>query len=295
MSSTANDWNPFVRRERYSDSAIVKYRTWTSVTFLLSAVGTCLYVLHPPFNGSGNAHRIWWWNHHYRTAFSLNPVIVNIYWIVMLINQASYMSGLWMNRDSPTNTNAAALGSHFITNNILNFLFVVLFAYGHFLTALIVLIINLFNLSALYHRHNSYARWMHWPVVAGPLAWTIVAILWTGAIVAPWGNSTVLRIMGNIAIWALVPIGMYFLVAFGDYTMGFSLGVLTWALAMGQIMEKLVSLQWVFAFVIMGMLFVASFMVAVPAWTGRRMAWLGSNESADAEGERRPLIPDQQV
>ncbi|KAL2885356.1 DUF1774-domain-containing protein [Ceratocystis lukuohia] len=291
MSSTVNDWNPFSRRDSYTDSAISKYRIWTSVSFLVSAISTCLYVLHPP----GSAHSIWWWNHHYRTAFSLNSVIVNIYWAVMFINQATYMSGLWTDRTSSTSTNAAALGSHFIINNILNFFFVILFANGHFLTALLVQIINLFNLSALYHRHNSYARWMHWPVVSGPLAWTIFAILWTGAIVVPWGNSTVLRILGNIAIWALLPIGLYFLAVFSDYTMGFSLAVLTWALAMGQFLEKLVSLQWIFAFVIMGLLFIASFMVAVPAWTGRRVAWLGSDANADNEGERRPLIPDQQV
>ncbi|KKA28537.1 hypothetical protein TD95_002240 [Thielaviopsis punctulata] len=298
MSSLA-EWNPFQRRSSYSDSEIMQYRIWTAVSFLLSAVTTLAYVLHPL---DSSAHPIWWWNKQFRTAFTLNPVIVSVYWLALYVNQASYLSSLWNASANETAIQGAALGSHFIVNNILTFVITLLFSHGHFLSALILQIINLFNLTVLYHRHRNYARWLHWPVVSGPLAWTIIAILWTGAIVAPWSDALILRIMGNVAIWAILLIGLFFLGVYGDYTMGFSLAVLTWALAMGQFWEKIIALQWIFAFVIMGVLFLASFAVAIPIWTGRQVAWLNGAEeqgriaaSQGSEGERRPLIGEQQA
>lgn len=71
---------------------------------------------------------------------------------------------------------ACAVGSHFIANNLLHFAFIMLFVRSHFGWAELILIINFFNLSSLAFRHHSYPRFIHTPVVSGPLAWTFVAI-----------------------------------------------------------------------------------------------------------------------
>lgn len=71
---------------------------------------------------------------------------------------------------------ACAVGSHFITNNLLHFAFVMLFVRSHFVWAELILIINFVNLSSMAFRHHSYARLIHTSVVTGPLAWTFVAI-----------------------------------------------------------------------------------------------------------------------
>jgi hypothetical protein len=111
-------------------------------------------------------------------------------------------------------------------NNLLSFGFLMLWVRGWFWLAELLLIINLFNLTALYFRHPTTPRFVHIPVVSGPYAWNYVAILWTGAAMVH-AHSLAARILANIAIWGILVLGVFFLLVFKDYTMGFELAVLS--------------------------------------------------------------------
>lgn len=95
--------------------------------------------------------------------------------IVLFISQVGYVVHLFSSDLEKVNP-ACAVGSHFIANNLLHFAFVMLFVRSHFVWAELILIINFFNLSSLAFRHHAYPRFIHTPVVSGPLAWTFVAI-----------------------------------------------------------------------------------------------------------------------
>jgi len=161
-----------------------------------------------------------------------------------------------------------------------------LFVRSHFVWAEVVLIINFFNLTMVYFRHNTYPRFIHMPAVSGPLAWTFVAIYWNGAIMVHHPGHTVARIFANIFVWSILVYGMFFIIIYKDYTMGFSLSVLSASLGVAQFLNKFIAFQWIFAFTIMAVLFVFTVVVALPAWTG---AW-GRQEPADTE--RAPLLSD---
>jgi hypothetical protein len=69
--------------------------------------------------------------------------------------------------------------------------------------------------------------------------------------------------------------------------MGFSLSVLSAAIGVAQFLRQVIALQWIFAFVIMALLFVATVTVAVPAWTGKEFKW---KRAANSDAERAPLL-----
>lgn len=71
--------------------------------------------------------------------------------------------------------------------------------------------------------------------------------------------------------------------------MGFWLSVLTASLGVHQFLAKTIALQWIFAFIIMAILFLATVTVAYPAWTGKDPS-VGREEQTDEE--RAPLISD---
>ncbi|RSL85480.1 hypothetical protein CEP52_016136 [Fusarium oligoseptatum] len=104
----------------------------------------------------------------------------------------------------------------------------------------------------------------------------------------PHPHHLVPRIFGNIFIWAILAYGLFFIIIYKDYTMGFSLSVLSAAIGVSQFLDKVIAFQWIFAFVIMALLFIATIIVAVPAWTGREISW----RSAPADQERAPLLAE---
>lgn len=73
--------------------------------------------------------------------------------------------------------------------------------------------------------------------------------------------------------------------------MGLSLSVLAAAIGVGQFLTHAAALQWIFAFVIMGVLFLATLGVAVPVWTGREIKWRRRAEPTDSE--RAPLLNEE--
>jgi hypothetical protein len=284
-----NKYNPFSKRESHGSVSITTYKVLTLLTWLLSIVVSVYYNVHSPKDGHTIRKRVWDQNYLYPTAFTMNSVLADIYWIVLFIMQFGYITHLFSANTDYVNA-AASVGSHFIANNLLHFAFVMLFVRSHFGWAELILIINFFNLSSLYFRHNTYPRFIHAPVASGPLAWTFVAIYWNGAIMVPHPGSLVARIFGNIFIWSILAYGSFFIVVYKDYTMGFWLSTLAAAIGVAQFTRQIIALQWIFAFIIMALLFLATLGVAVPAWTGKEIKWRRAQES---DAERAPLLNDE--
>lgn len=275
--------NPFAKRDSHSASAVVTYKILSLTSWLLSLLVSFYYTFNDTHDAFHIRRRIWDINDLYLTGFRLDHLITSLYWLALFILQAGYISFLFSNKVDRKNQ-ACAVGSHFILNNLLHFAFVMLFVYGYFAWAELVLIINFANLTFLYFRHNTYPRFIHTPVVSGPLAWTFVAIYWNGAIMVHHPDALVARIFANIFVWSIFVYGMFFLVMYKDYTMGLSLSVLAASLGVAQFFRQVIALQWIFAFTTMAVLFVLSLVVAVPAWTGRE------SSAPPQDAERAPLL-----
>ncbi|KAK0388534.1 hypothetical protein NLU13_4777 [Sarocladium strictum] len=287
-----NKYNPFSKRESHGSASITTYKVLTLLTWVLSIVVSVYYVFHSPKHSHKGHHiekRIWDQNDLYPTAFTLNHLITDIYWITLFIFQFGYITHLFSSNADHVNA-AASVGSHFIANNLLHFAFVELFVRSYFGWAELILIINFLNLSSLYFRHNTYPRFIHAPVVSGPLAWTFVAIYWNGAIMVPHPHSLVARIFGNIFIWSILAYGSFFIVIYKDYTMGYWLSSLAAAIGVAQFTRHIIALQWIFAFTIMAILFLGTTGVAVPAWTGKEIKW---GRAREPDAERAPLLNDE--
>ncbi|KAH9904004.1 DUF1774-domain-containing protein [Xylariomycetidae sp. FL2044] len=280
--------NPFAKRDEHSKNTLITYKILTTVTWLLSIIVSFYYTFHSPDDGVWARRRIWKQNAHYDTAFRMNHIIASIYWIVLFILQGGYIAHLYSGTLERVNE-ACSVGSHFILNNLFHFAFVMLFVRSAFGWAELIIILNFINLSSLYFRHPAYARFIHLPVVSGPLAWTFVAIYWNGAIMVPDSSSQVARIFGNIFIWSILAYGLFFIFIYRDYTMGFNLSVLAAAIGVSQFFVQTVALQWIFAFTIMAVLFVATVIVAIPAATGKQLGYTRARES---DTERAPLLAE---
>ncbi|KAH8912298.1 ATP synthase F0 [Coniochaeta sp. PMI_546] len=281
--------NPFAKRDSHSRGSVITYKILTIVTWLLSVIVSVYYTFDYPRHGRYHHLRsIWDVNYAYPTGFTLNYLIVSLYWLTIFILQIGYIGHLFSSNVETVNA-ACAVGSHFIVNNLLHFGFVWLFVSGHFAWAEVLLILNFVNLSSLYFRHNAYPRFIHTPAVSGPLAWTFVAIYWNGAIMVHHPASLVARIFANIFVWSILAYGSFFIIVYRDYTMGFSLSVLSAALGVAQFHRQTIAFQWIFAFTIMAVLFVLTVIVAVPVALGRDLPF-GRRQTSDTE--RAPLLAD---
>ena len=133
-----------------------------------------------------------------------------------------------------------------------------------------------------------------------------MALYWCGA-AAVNAHSLPARILANVAIWGILVYGMFFLAAYKDYSMGFALSILSackfqlqlmprtvadqvLALGAAQFLTRVVAFQWIFAFVICGILFVLSVLVGVPELFGWEPFKRGAVVSEDRE--REPLLQD---
>jgi hypothetical protein len=212
-SNGGRNLNPFAKREEHSSQSILLYKITTSISWLLFFVSAIFYAFNTP-KGDGGPHNRFW-QHNYSTPFAQSSIFTSIYWIVLFILQLFYAYALYMS-DTVYVTSAASIGSHFIANNLLLFGFVHLWVRGHFWLAEFLIVLNFFNLTALYFRHSTTPR---------PLAWNFVALYWVGA-VAFHSNHMAARIVANVFIWGWLGYGVFFLAAYKDYTMGFALSVL---------------------------------------------------------------------
>lgn len=286
-----NNINPFAKRDSHSAGSVVTYKILTLLTWLLSLIVSVYFTFGKTYTGHHHHHHrtIWDLNYAHWSGFTQNAIITSLYWLGIFILQLGYIAHLFSSKIESVNA-ACAVGSHFIVNNLLHFAWVLLFVHGHFVWSEVVLIINLVNLTALYFRHNTYPRFIHFPAVSGPLAWTFVAIYWNGAIMVPVQDSLVARIFANIFIWSILAFGAFFIFIYKDYTMGFALSVLSASLGVAQFDRQIVAFQWIFAFTIMAVLFVFTVVLAVPAWAGKELPW--GKRQTTTNGERAPLLAE---
>jgi hypothetical protein len=285
-SSSPRTLNPFAKQTSHSDQSILLYKITTTISWLLLVVSA----IYTTFAAPSGPHSHKFWHNNPSTPFAQSSIFTSIYVLVLFVLQSGYAYALYMS-DETYVTAAANLGSHFIANNLLLFGFVHLFTRSHFWLALFLLVLNFANLSMAYFRHSTAPRMIHVGTVSGPLAWNFVALYWDGAI-AVHSNHFVARIVANVFIWGWLGYGLFFLVAYKDYTMGFALSVLCFSTGVGQFLTRphLFQLQWIFAFTIGGLLFVLSLAVGMPGLLGRDPFPRGQIVSEDRE--RAPLLAD---
>lgn len=271
-------------REEFSPRELIIHRVSTLVTYIIFVVTAIYYTFERPHEGHKPRTTIW--GNNIATPFAQNSVMVSIYWIFILLLQLIYAWSLY-SKDTVYVKAAANIGSHYIASNLLLFGFIHLWVRSHFVLAELLIIVNFFNLSFAYFRHSTTPRPIHVGTIAGPLAWNFVALYWVGAR-AVHSDGLPARIVGNIFIWGILAYGAFFLVAFKDYTMGFSLSYLAFSTGVGQFLTKLpiLQLQWIFAFTIGALLFILSLGVS----TGRTPFKGGEVVSEDRE--RAPLLRD---
>jgi hypothetical protein len=276
----ANDYNPFAARSEYSPRALLTYRVLGPVGWIISWFTTWYYVMN---------HGFWHWNHYYHTAFSLNPVMVDIFWVLTALVQLFYVGQLF---SGSRTTEAASVSNVFFINSVMQAVTVGLISNHHFITAEILLGINTIMMLSSYSSHygTRHSHAVHWSVLSAPLAWSIIAMYWVGALCTPFADALLLRILGNVFIWTLFFIGLLFVLVYADWRMGYCFTYLVAALAVGQFFTHVVALQWIFGFTIMGLLFFLTTIVALPAWFGERYDARRAFVVPASDAERDPLL-----
>jgi hypothetical protein len=77
-----------------------------------------------------------------------------------------------------------------------------------------------------------------------------------------------------------------------DYTIGFALSILTAALGVEQFFTRAIAFQWIFAFIIMGILFVATLVITIAGIFGKDFSFRREQSVVPADQERAPLLDD---
>lgn len=263
-------------------------------------------------SGHGDYHRIWEQNALHPTPFSLNPLVTSVYWATLFFFQIPYLFSFYSS-NSETAAFAASTGPTFATSSLLSALFVHLWVRSHFWLAFAVSLLTFFILFTAYVRftprrpnraigevgsdNSLFRNWasgtdapplnfrlfQHYAVLAAPFAFSIFAVYWSGA-AAFHVHGFFGRVLANVAVWGILGAGMLGLFSYGDWIFTGSLAVLAGSLGLTQLFVHVIAFQWIFAFTIMSILFLASALVAIPS--------LISRAGAEIDGENRPLLRD---
>lgn len=86
----------------------------------------------------------------------------------------------------------------------------------------------------------------------------------------------------------LLVVPSFFLLAYRDYVMGFAFAFLLAGLGTGQFFAKLIALQWIFAYVIMSVVFLLSLATAMRSLVSKAPAVDVAAPAQDQE--RAPLL-----
>ncbi|BCR99074.1 DUF1774 domain-containing protein [Aspergillus luchuensis] len=282
-------YNPFARRESHDRFSLGTYRVLVPLSWLLVVVVGIYYSSHAPDVKHG--HTIWKQANKHITPFSLSTVISGVYWIITLLSQIGFVYHLFSN-DAVTATAAANVGSHFILNNLFIFAWILLWTRNHFWGSEIILIAHFLNQKTTYWRHRTLPPLAHFAAVAAPYAWTLITLFWNGA-VAVNSNSLPARIVANVFIWVLFALGSTHILSTQDDILGYSLSLLTLALAVKQFGVKIISLQWIFAIVIFAVFFAESLYISLTKYSGRNIFFRRAGQPAPVtDREREPLLND---
>jgi len=275
------------RGREHTPRTILVWRVLTPVSWLLVVLTSIYYTFSRPHEGKYHRGTIWEQNRRHHTPFALNQIIGSIYWVVLYLFQLSYVYNLFA---PPAHiATAINLAPSFTLNNLLGFGVIHLWCRSYFGWALLLTIVNFFNLTFAYFQFPKSPRWQHVAVLAGPLAWDFVSLYWVGA-AAVNSRHLAARIVANVFVWTWLVYGGFYLFTFKDWMMGFALSVLAAALGVAQFLTVAFALQWIFAFTIMAVLFILSFIVAFPDATGVNF---GRGQVVSADREREPLLADE--
>ncbi|PGG96974.1 hypothetical protein AJ79_09381 [Helicocarpus griseus UAMH5409] len=291
MASRLQQHNPFARQETYGANAITAYRVLTPISWLLVVVFGIYYSIHRPDDVS-HGHTVWKQANRNPTPFSQSSIVTGIFWIILLLSQLKYISNLF-SADTVKVTAAANVAGYYILNNLFVLAFVLLWVRNHFWGAEIIDIANLISQGIVYWRHHNLPLDIHLPAVAGPYAWTFATLFWNGA-VAVGGDNTAKRLVANIFIWVWFVFGQGHIVRKSDYAYGYSLSLLTLSLAIKQFSLKIISLQWIFAFVIFGIFLVTSLSSSVATYHNKDFFFRSRAEPTEStDRERQPLLSEE--
>ncbi|KAK6197560.1 uncharacterized protein RJT21DRAFT_123388 [Scheffersomyces amazonensis] len=242
---------------------ISNHRFFNIGTFFLSVYGSLrlLFSHHGPHNNSEEFL-------NNETPFSSSIIIVLSYWSLFYLLQLGYLYQF------PSNLRASLeVDWHLSLFNFGHFLWTVFYIKSWYFLAEVVLLLNLLNSLIVYFNHQTYKyrpfggdffNWLfvHLPATVFPLGWLLYAIFWNGAIL--FGiHEFVGRVISNILIWDFLIVPLLFLLLFGDWAVALTQSYFMLGVGIGQLFTKLFALQWIFAFVISGVLFVFSILVAI--------------------------------
>lgn len=198
------------------------------------------------------------------TPFLNFLVFLIIYWVFYYIMEIVYIqSNLNLNIDN-TDTNIINITKSLISFNLINLVWCLLFQSRYYLLSEIVVIIELFVILNNYLLNKLYSfkpvkNYLIINLTVGslPLSWIFFQLFWNGSLMIRVNNLAT-RVLANVFIWDYLIIGVAFLFLFNDYTVGISLSYLILGIALNQLFVKLIALQWIFAFIISGLLFFLS-------------------------------------
>ncbi|KAB8245870.1 hypothetical protein F9C07_13396 [Aspergillus flavus] len=283
-------YNPFSRQESHGSYSLGSYRLLVPLSWLLVVVVGIYYTIHAPADVK-HGHGIFNQANHHITPFSQSTTVTGIYWILLLLSQLSYVYHLF-HKDASIVTATANVGAHFILNNLFIFAWILLWTRGHFWGSEIILIAHLINQHTAYWRHRALPPLVHLSAIAGPFAWTLMALFWNGA-VAVHSSSLPARIVANIFIWVIFLIGTTHITVRQDDLLGYCLSFLFLGLALKQIAVKTIALQWIFAFVIFAVFLAESLYITGTKYTGRDVLLRRLTHPETADREREPLLNEQ--
>ncbi|KAJ5631603.1 uncharacterized protein N7484_011703 [Penicillium longicatenatum] len=281
------NYNPFARRETHNIHALNTYRVLVPLTWALVVIVGIYYSIHSPDDTKGSK-KIWKQVKKHDTPFTQNKTVTEIYWVLLLLSQLSYVWHLFHN-EAAIVASAANVATHFILNNLFVLSWISLWTRNHFWGAEIILMAHFINQSVAYWRHKNLPDFVHLPAVAGPYAWTIFALFWNGA-VAVHSHNLPGRIVANIFIWAILFVGLFHITLRQDHILGYCLSFLSLSLAIQQFSIKIIALQWIFAFVVFAVFTVVSLYISTTKYTGRDSLFRRVAHPESSDRERQPLL-----
>lgn len=202
------------------------------------------------------------------TPFTGNTLMVVIFWIIMYLLQIAFWLKYIVMDSNGTNffSGDCRVANHFMTFNFFNFLWAFSFSRHWFVLSELCVIINLVQLtfSLFVNKASKYSErikdllLIHGATGALPYLWTIYLLFWNGAAMFGVQKNLFARIIANIMIWNMLFIPLMYVSLDSDWMMGLAGSYLLFAIGLGQLFTKLFALQWIFAFIISGLLLVAS-------------------------------------
>ncbi|KAG7661333.1 uncharacterized protein J8A68_005124 [[Candida] subhashii] len=253
----------------YSQDLLNAYRAISVITLALSLYGSIHYA-HNRFEPE--------------TPFTSYYILLVLFWVLMYIRQFGLTIATFIVNETRLET-IIAVGWHFPVFNTLHYLWAESFINQYYILAELFLVFNLFNLIRMYSRHKTYTHapltdgyFLHFTIASIPLSWVIYALFWNGDVMFHLEDKLWARILANVFIWVFFVYGLAVLYWFRDFSAAGSTAYFMLAVGIRQVDTKLFGLQWIFAFVIFGVLLCLSVFVLIRRWGER------------SEPERDPLL-----